>query len=38
MYLEARLRGKAMKPVEIIDIEIPTPEDAYIVVKRKLHR
>ena len=38
MYLEARLRGKAMKPVEIIDIEIPTPDDAYIVVKRKLHR
>lgn len=38
MYLEARLRGKAMKPVEIIDIEIPTPEDAYMVVKRKLHR
>lgn len=37
MYLEARLRGKAMKPVEIIDTEIPTPEDAYIVVKRKLH-
>ena len=38
MYLEARLRGKAMKPVEILDIEIPTPEDAYMVVKRKLHR
>lgn len=38
MYLEARLRGKAMKPVEILDTEIPTPEDAYIVVKRKLHR
>jgi len=38
MYLESRLRGKAMKPVEIIDIEIPTPEDAYQVVKRKLHR
>lgn len=38
MYLEGRLRGKAMKPVEILDIEIPTPEDAYMVVKRKLHR
>lgn len=38
MYLESRLRGKAMKPVEIIDIEIPTPEDAYIDVRRKLHK
>ena len=38
MYLESRLAGKAMKPVEIIDTEIPTPDDAYIVVKRKLHR
>lgn len=38
MYLEARLNGKAMKPVEILDIEIPTPDDAYMVVKRKLHR
>ena len=38
MYLESRLNGKAMKPVEIIDTEIPTPDDAYIVVKRKLHR
>ena len=38
MYLESRLSGKAMKPVEILDIEIPTPDDAYIVVKRKLHR
>ena len=38
MYLEARLNGKAMKPVEIIDTEIPTPDDAYMVVKRKLHR
>lgn len=38
MYLEARLRGKAMKPVEIIDIEIPTPEDAYLDVRRKLHK
>ena len=38
MYLETRLAGKAMKPVEIIDTEIPTPDDAYIVVKRKLHR
>jgi len=38
MYLESKLNGKAMKPVEIIDTEIPTPDDAYIVVKRKLHR
>lgn len=38
MYLEGRLRGLAMKPVEILDIEIPTPEDAYIVTKRKLQR
>ena len=38
MYLESRLNGKAMKPVEILDIEIPTPDDAYMVVKRKLHR
>lgn len=38
MYLESRLNGKAMKPVEVIDTEIPTPDDAYIVVKRKLHR
>lgn len=38
MFLESRLRGKAMKPVEILDIEIPTPEDAYIVTKRKLNR
>lgn len=38
MFLEARLRGKALKPVEVFDIEMPTPEDAYIVVKRKLHR
>ena len=38
MYLESALNGKAMKPVEIIDTEIPTPDDAYIVVKRKLHR
>lgn len=38
MYLESRLNGKAMKPVEIIDTEIPTPDDAYIVVKRKLNR
>ena len=36
MYLESQLRGKAMKPVEIFDIEIPTPEDAYQVTKRKL--
>lgn len=38
MYLESRLNGKAMKPVEIIDTEIPTPDDAYMVVKRKLHK
>ena len=38
MYLESRLRGRAAKPVEILDIEIPTPDDAYIVVKRKLNR
>lgn len=38
MYLESRLNGKAMKPVEVLDTEIPTPDDAYIVVKRKLHR
>ena len=38
MYLESALKGKAMKPVEILDIEIPTPDDAYMVVKRKLHR
>ena len=38
MYLESKLNGKAMKPVEILDIEIPTPDDAYMVVKRKLHR
>lgn len=38
MYLKARLMGKANEPVEIIDIEIPTPEDAYIVTKRKLKR
>ena len=38
MYLEARLRGKAMKPVELLDIDMPTPEDAYILTKRKLHR
>ena len=38
MYLESRLNGRAMKPIEIITEEIPTPEDAYNVVKRKLHR
>ena len=38
MYLESTLKGRAAKPVEIIDIEIPTPDDAYMVVKRKLHR
>lgn len=38
MYLESRLNGKAMKPVEVFDTEMPTPDDAYVVVKRKLHR
>ena len=38
MYLEGQLRGKALKPVEVFDIEMPTPEDAYQVVKRKLNR
>ena len=38
MYLESSLKGRAMKPVEVLDIEIPTPDDAYMVVKRKLHR
>ncbi len=38
MYLKARLMGKANEPVEILDTEIPTPEDAYIVTKRKLKR
>ena len=38
MYLESRLAGKANKPVEILDTEIPTVDDAYMVVKRKLHR
>ncbi len=38
MYLKSRLMGKANEPVEIFDIEIPTPEDAYIVTKRKLKR
>lgn len=38
MYLESRLKGKANKPVEVFDTEMPTPDDAYIVVKRKLHR
>ena len=38
MYLESALKGRAAKPVEIIDTEIPTPDDAYMVVRRKLHR
>lgn len=38
MYLKARLLGKANEPVEILDTEIPTPEDAYIVTKRKLKK
>ena len=38
MYLKSRLMGKANEPVEILDIEIPTPEDAYCVTKRKLKR
>lgn len=36
MYIESRLNGKARKPVEVLDLEIPTPDDAYFVVKRKL--
>lgn len=36
LYLESRLRGKANKPIEIIDKEIPTPEDTYRVVRQKL--
>ena len=38
MYLESRLNGQAAKPVEVFDTEMPTPDDAYVVVKRKLHR
>lgn len=38
MYLESRLKGKANKPVEVLDTEIPTVDDAYMVVKRKLNR
>ena len=36
MYIEDRLRGKANKPVEIIDLEIPTPDDTVRVVRKKL--
>ena len=36
MYLKSRLMGKAKEPVEILDTEIPTPDDAFLVVKRKL--
>ena len=36
MYLKSRLAGKAKEPVEILDIEIPTPDDAFMVTKRKL--
>ena len=36
-FTESRLNGKAQKPVEIFDLEIPTPDDAYYVCKRKLH-
>ena len=36
MYLKSRLAGKAKEPVEILDTEIPTPDDAFLVVKRKL--
>ena len=36
MYLKSRLTGKAKEPVEILDTEIPTPDDAFLVVKRKL--
>lgn len=38
MYLESRLNGKAMKPVEIITTDIPDPETTYMVVKKKLKR
>lgn len=37
MYLKTRLAGKAKEPVEILDIEIPTPDDAFRVVKKKLN-
>lgn len=37
MYLEDRLKGYAAPPVEILDTEIPTPDDALIVVRKKLH-
>jgi len=37
MFLKTRLMGKAKEPVEILDTEIPTPDDAFRVVKRKLH-
>ena len=37
MYIESRLNGKANKPIEVLDIEMPTPDDAFYVVKRKLH-
>lgn len=36
MYLESRLKGIANKPVEVIDKDMPTPEDAYKEVRRKL--
>lgn len=36
MYLEDRLKGYAAKPIEIMDTEIPTPDDALFVVRRKL--
>ena len=38
MYLKTRLMGKANEPIEILDTEIPTPEDAYHVVRRKLKK
>lgn len=38
MYLKSRLLGKANEPVEILDIEIPTPEEAYRITRRKLKR
>ena len=37
-YLEGQLAGKANKPVEVFDTEMPTVDDAYYVVKRKLGR
>ena len=38
MYLKSTLMGKANEPVEILDTEIPTPEEAYRVTRKKLKR